>query len=117
MVVAIGVGREGVDTLLIASQVVLSIVLPFIIFPLMYLTSSKMVMSVRKTSPSSLEEHTADCPSPTTLIVDVEASGEEVVDYSNGKVTIFFGYFIWVVVIAANFYAIITLAMGEGGSS
>ena len=36
--------------MLIASQVVLSIVLPFIIFPLIWLTSSRTVMLVRMTA-------------------------------------------------------------------
>jgi len=48
MVVAIAVGRDGIDTLLVASQVVLSIVLPFVAFPLIWLTSSKSIMRVRK---------------------------------------------------------------------
>ena len=45
------VGRSGIDTMLIASQVVLSIVLPFIIFPLIWLTSSRTVMRVRASAP------------------------------------------------------------------
>lgn len=48
MVVAIAVGRDGINTLLVASQVVLSIVLPFVAFPLICLTSMKSVMRVRK---------------------------------------------------------------------
>ncbi|KAG6864708.1 hypothetical protein C0991_007747 [Blastosporella zonata] len=48
MVVAVAVGRTGIDTLLVASQVVLSIVLPFVTVPLVYLTSCKSVMTVRK---------------------------------------------------------------------
>ena len=48
LVVAAAVGRAGIDALLVASQVTLSIVLPFIVFPLLLLTSSKTVMSVKK---------------------------------------------------------------------
>ncbi|KAI8995398.1 natural resistance-associated macrophage protein [Trametes punicea] len=48
MVVAIAVGRRGIDTLLVASQVALAIVLPFVAGPLILLTSSKSVMSVRR---------------------------------------------------------------------
>lgn len=48
VVVAVSVGRNGIDNLLIISQVVLSVMLPFIVFPLIYLTSSKVVMRVRK---------------------------------------------------------------------
>ncbi|KAI0762678.1 natural resistance-associated macrophage protein [Fomes fomentarius] len=47
VVVAIAVGRPGIDTLLVASQVALAIVLPFVAAPLIWLTSSKAVMSVR----------------------------------------------------------------------
>ncbi|KAF8758971.1 Mn2 and Fe2 [Rhizoctonia solani] len=43
MVVAIAVGRQGIDALLVASQVALSIVLPFVIFPLVYLASSMLL--------------------------------------------------------------------------
>lgn len=46
MVVAVAVGRQGIDSLLVASQVALSIVLPFVIFPLVYLASSEVVMRV-----------------------------------------------------------------------
>jgi metal iron transporter len=52
--VAVAVGRDGIDNLLIISQIILSIVLPFVAFPLIYLTSSKVVMRVRKPSPSPL---------------------------------------------------------------
>lgn len=46
MIVAMAFGHAGLNTLLVASQVALSIVLPFVAFPLIYLTSSKTVMSV-----------------------------------------------------------------------
>ncbi|KAH7915118.1 natural resistance-associated macrophage protein-domain-containing protein [Hygrophoropsis aurantiaca] len=47
MIVAVAFGKAGINTLLVASQVALSVVLPFVAFPLIYLTSSKTVMSVR----------------------------------------------------------------------
>jgi metal iron transporter len=47
VIVAASVGRGGITTLLVASQVILSVVLPFIAFPLIYLTSSEKVMRVR----------------------------------------------------------------------
>lgn len=60
MIVAISSGGAGINALLIASQVVLSVVLPFVAFPLIYLTSSKMVMSVR--TPKVIQEKLADTP-------------------------------------------------------
>ncbi|KAI0322314.1 Nramp-domain-containing protein [Amylostereum chailletii] len=48
MAVAIAFGRDGIDTLLVVSQVILSIVLPVVVFPLVYFSSSPALMSVPK---------------------------------------------------------------------
>ncbi|EMD42264.1 hypothetical protein CERSUDRAFT_102620 [Gelatoporia subvermispora B] len=120
MVVAIALGRAGIATLLVASQVILSIVLPFIVFPLIYLTSSRSIMSVR-------ERHMNPAPSaspdvlPSTSNDPNGASGEltqtfdEVMNFANSKFTIWLGYAIWFAIVLANVYAIVTLAMGQGG--
>ncbi|KAM5539976.1 hypothetical protein V8D89_006479 [Ganoderma adspersum] len=111
LIVAAASGRAGIDTLLVASQVVLSIVLPFIVFPLVWFTSSKSIMSVKK----PLEG--ADSQDPSVGVVDA-ASAEaqfEMVDFSNGKILIGFSYAIWLVIVVANVYAIVGLAMGQGG--
>lgn len=148
VIVAAALGRAGVSTLLVISQVVLSIMLPFIVFPLLLLCSSKEVMSVKRTlghtlhqknmsqsSAGSLEapETWADIDvsnsqeSQVTLpdvagpgqnssggvrTVDVEA-GEEMVDYSIGIVSKVFGWLMWLLIVLANGYAIVTLALGE----
>lgn len=68
MIVAVASGGAGINALLIASQVVLSIVLPFVAFPLIYLTSSKTVMSVR--IPEVIQEKPIDTsPIPSTHAV------------------------------------------------
>lgn len=119
MAVAIAVGRNGVDTLLVASQVALSIVLPFIVFPLLYLTCSKSIMSVKKPiSPppppvSSTKSQEEALPATDDAAVeDIEAS-IELVNYSNGRVVTVLGWILWLVIVAANVYAIVTLALGE----
>ncbi|KAJ7070610.1 natural resistance-associated macrophage protein-domain-containing protein [Mycena amicta] len=97
MSVAIALGRRGIDGLLVASQVILAIVLPFIILPLVLLTSSKTVMRVRK---------------PDTLIANAgegEPTCEDVVDYSSGKISTLVGVAIWLVILTANVYVIATL--------
>ena len=133
MVVALAMGRSGIDQLLVASQVVLSIVLPFVIFPLMWLTTSKKIMSVKKSEPD-LPALTVDgLPSnpdmsPESKFTapkiknsterDVESSSSsatEMVDYSNGKIVAGIGYLIWAVVVVANMYVIVMLAMGKSG--
>ena len=90
MVVAVAVGQEGVDSLLVISQVILSIVLPFITLPLILLTSSKSVMQV----------------------VNDEADGRSVVDYSSSLWVTLTGLALWLVVLIANMYVIVTLAIG-----
>ncbi|KAJ7269293.1 natural resistance-associated macrophage protein-domain-containing protein [Mycena haematopus] len=95
--VAAAVGRPGINALLVASQVILAIVLPFITFPLIYLTSSKTVMRVRK---------------PDTLgstVDETEIFGDDTIDYSSGLVTTILGCAIWLVMLTANIYVIITL--------
>ena len=131
LVVAAGLGRNGIDTLLVASQVVLSVVLPFVVFPLLWLTSHKSIMSVKRPrartaslSPQMREApcgdgasvtETATTTPPTMDAADPEAQPEtETVDFSNGKIAIAVGSIIWIVIVLANVYAIVGLAMGEG---
>ncbi|TCD71138.1 hypothetical protein EIP91_012086 [Steccherinum ochraceum] len=130
MAVAVAVGRSGVDNLLVISQVVLSIVLPFIVFPLLWITCSKDVMRVKKIippverqdpsmplSPLPCQPPSSPPESPSIPNADPEAYGavptEVIVDYSNGKIATVVGWSIWLIVLLANGYAIITLAMGQ----
>ncbi|KAG6896240.1 hypothetical protein C0992_009537 [Termitomyces sp. T32_za158] len=116
MVVAIAVGRPGIDALLVISQVVLSIVLPFIMVPLIYCTSSKSVMSVRKTR----DDDPPSTPSDTALRVmspcQIEdAEPDEMVDFSSGWFATGIGAMICLIVAAANVYVITSLARGSHG--
>ncbi|KAI0050665.1 natural resistance-associated macrophage protein [Auriscalpium vulgare] len=130
MVVAIAVGRKGIDTLLVASQVILSIVLPVVIIPLVWLTSSKDVMAVRRTAvappPAELEEkpevqvregeavHEDEHEHVESAVPDDAASVmEENVDYSSGRFLTCLGYLICVLVVVANAYVIVELILGN----
>ncbi|KAK0454109.1 natural resistance-associated macrophage protein [Desarmillaria tabescens] len=86
LTVAVAIGRNGIDTLLVASQVVLSIVLPFIVFPLLWLTSNKRVMSAKNDDGGS-------------------------VNFSNSIPTTLLGAAIWLLVVAANIYVLVSLGM------
>ncbi|KAI0713126.1 natural resistance-associated macrophage protein-domain-containing protein [Cerioporus squamosus] len=124
LVVAAALGRAGIDTLLVASQVILSIVLPFIVFPLLWLTSSKSVMSVKKPlerstapAPASAPASSGDGASPASNdTADALALEEqtETVDFSIGRITTGVGYVIWLIIVMANVYAIVGLGLGEG---
>lgn len=142
MIVAISSGGSGINALLIASQVVLSIVLPFVAFPLIYLTSSKTVMAVK--TPKLMQEKLADgspIPShpvsdtlsiqeqsiPVTTCITVEQKLEcdldpikhtrecDIIDFSSGYLLTTFAYAIWVVIVVANIYAITMIGMGQTG--
>ncbi|KAG8746729.1 hypothetical protein FRC10_004033 [Ceratobasidium sp. 414] len=90
MVVAIAIGRQGIDALLVASQVALSIVLPFVIFPLVFLASSDVVMRVPKPEGGYMS-------------------------FKNNWLTMSLGYLIFIIVVVANSYVIVSLAMGKNG--
>ncbi|PCH34295.1 smf Mn2+ and Fe2+ transporter [Wolfiporia cocos MD-104 SS10] len=107
-IVAAALGRGGVSALLVISQVVLSIVLPFIVFPLIYITSSKRFMGVKRPRSQVSQAESSDA----NVTVDVEVAGETV-DFSNGRIMTVLGWIQWIVIVLANAYAIVTLAMGE----
>lgn len=124
VVVAVAVGREGINTLLVASQVALSVVLPFIAFPLIYLTSSEVVMQVRKPVQQLVETDGAsihqveETPNlgDKPLAEKVETSSvviHETIDFSNGRILSSIAYAIWCVVLVANVYAIVMLGKRE----
>lgn len=124
---AVSVGREGINTLLVASQVALSVVLPFIAFPLIYLTSSEVVMRVRKPPQPlvEIEEMSIQDESRESIEIAQEQESKamahkvetasvvihETIDYSNGRLLSAVSYAIWSVVLVANVYAIVMLAM------
>ena len=175
MLVAVIVGHPGIDTLLVISQVVLSIVLPFVMFPLIWLTSSSVVMRVPRprelvqevASPLSEEVKADDDEkieqqsvksspvvkelaesaaieseddvlhsneSEDAIVESAEKKGKrrvmevayvenvatplsvvdtttEYIDYSNGWPLTILSYAIWLVILVANGYLIVTLAI------
>jgi metal iron transporter len=110
MAVAVAVGPKGINTMLVASQVVLSVVLPFVVFPLVWLTSSRNVMRVRSpTSGTKAESQKKDVTEEQQTVAT-----NEYLDFSNGWVVAGIGYSICLVVLVANGYVLITLMLGMG---
>ena len=122
MAIAIGIGIPGVNALLVASQVVLSIVLPFVTLPLLYCTSNKAIMSVRKTRTEMTETLVTltamDVPpelqhQDASMVERAEVNADEMVDYSNNKVIVTIGVLSWLIIVAANIYVIVELGLGQ----
>ncbi|KAF9777444.1 hypothetical protein BJ322DRAFT_1179670 [Thelephora terrestris] len=119
-----------ITMLLVASQVVLSIVLPFVNVPLLWLTTSKKIMSVKKPesdlttltpagSPQvptcQSAKHRKPVSQPNTTSKASPDGPTEMVDYSNGKIVASIGYLVWAGIIVANVYVIVMLALGKSG--
>lgn len=119
-IVAAALGGKGLNTMLVASQVVLSVVLPTVIFPLVYLCSRKDIMTVL--GPEIESEQT---PSPTVVDnVNEERRGEgseerrESVErkeksYVSPKWVTVLGYLLTFVVLMANVYVFVQLGLGN----
>ncbi|KAJ3069875.1 hypothetical protein HDU98_007068 [Podochytrium sp. JEL0797] len=91
LVVTATQGDAGVDNLLVLSQVVLGVLLPFAVWPLVYFTSSRRVMTVQ--------------------YVDADATREEgaiAVQYSNSWLFATLVYLIAVAVTGLNIYLVIS---------
>lgn len=133
-VVLIG-GREGLSTVLNASQVVLSFVLPFICAPLIYFTSNREIMKVE-----IFEEVKTPTECHELAIVGGAAKGgishsnpsvesiSEVEQYtqeqsipnamrkyknmSNSKATTIIAVIIWIIITFLNFWLLVSMALG-----
>jgi metal iron transporter len=105
--VAAVVGNAGIGQLLVASQVVLSVVLPFMVLPLVWLTSNKSIMSVKKPVSTTV-------PVPANVRDSEQGEEVEIVDFSIGRVTTICGYLVWLTIVIANSYVLIMLCIGSG---
>ncbi|WBW74270.1 plasma membrane Nramp family manganese ion transmembrane transporter [Schizosaccharomyces osmophilus] len=96
LVVAAAVGQSGLNKVLNASQVCLSILLPILTFPLVMFTCSRKVMSIYS---EKVDEETGE------IIRDVH-------DLSLGWPMTIFTWLIWMFLTALNLLLIIWLGMG-----
>jgi metal iron transporter len=94
--------------MLVASQVVLSVVLPFIIFLLIPFTSFRTVIRLRATAPDVRAERKADVEEEQGVVED------QYLDFSDGWIVSGIGYVIGAVTMTANGYLFITPTPGDG---
>ncbi|KAL8279243.1 hypothetical protein RQP46_008280 [Phenoliferia psychrophenolica] len=88
LAVAISVGRDGLNNLLVGSQVALSIVLPFVIGP----TLAELNPFRKRVAPAGY------------------------VSFASISAVIWFSWAVWLLIIIANVFAIYDLAAGSGGA-
>lgn len=124
-------GREGLSTVLNASQVVLSFMLPFVSAPLIYFTSSKQIMKVQvfKDNEETIEMDEMDREGlqqrssnnldfvelnhlPNNLMMSPDGT-MMFKDMSNGKITAVLAVMVWVLITFLNFWLLLSMALGK----
>lgn len=89
LIISLSVGRDGLAQALNASQVVLSILLPFLTAPLIYFTCKKSIMRVKTGSEDS----------------------EEYLDMTNNWATTAIGVAVWLFISVLNVYMLVKLGL------
>lgn len=133
IIVVLKDGREGLSNVLNGSQVVLSMLLPFVSAPLIWLTCNPKIMRVRvglardahsRNDPSAIQLQNMDSDgasiesSSDSEPTELEA-GEDTEDgvvyknMANGKVTSIISVVIWAVISLLNFWLLANVAMGN----
>ncbi len=109
-------GESGLNDLLILSQIILSLQLPFAVWPLVYFTSKKEIMTITFSGIYSSEEN-RDCADVNPIIALEEPSSNnprvETVDYSNTWVMTFFSVLICLILTIFNLVFLIQVAIGK----
>lgn len=138
IIVVIKDGREGLSSVLNGSQVVLSMLLPFVSAPLIYLTCNKKIMRVRIGKSSDLsgdnssevelqnmsQNDEVDDLDPELDItggsghydeLPSESGGEQMIykDMSNGRVSSILSFIVWLFISILNFWLLASMAMGK----
>lgn len=114
LILVLVAGRNGLSGALNASQVILSLLLPFVSAPLIYFTSSKKIMKVSLNNNCYTDQQ--DSIAMTDMSNRDESEGghlEFFKDMSNSNITTFFAILIWLFITVLNFFLIISFAMGK----
>lgn len=97
LVISISIGREALSMALNASQVVLSILLPFLVAPLIYFTSKKSIMQVEVAASEEDEEN--------------GLANTKIVNFANNWIVTIMGICVWLFLSLLNVYAIVQLGI------
>ena len=99
VIIAASVGKSGLNDALTASQVVLSVILPFVTAPLIYFTCRSHIMTVM-TRPNDDGNGEVDGPS-------------EGVNMKNGWIVMIFAVLIWLVLVVMNVALLVLVGLGK----
>jgi metal iron transporter len=127
LAISLSIGKSGLSDALNGSQVVLSILLPFLTAPLIYFTCKKSIMKVEVMNTDALEmadmnEHNNDNDSPADdSPADDAPADDEIVqsdktylDMSNNWITTTIAALVWLFISVLNVYMIVKLGIDGG---
>ncbi|EEQ36215.1 hypothetical protein CLUG_00338 [Clavispora lusitaniae ATCC 42720] len=118
VLVILALGREGVSTIMNASQVVLSFILPIVSAPLIYFTSSKKFMTVYDVKPSTQNTEYTTLLQETTQEQNEFGSTERAtsdvsrITFENGSWLRGAAITTWVIITALNIYLVYLFSIG-----
>ncbi|QLL33444.1 hypothetical protein HG536_0E03550 [Torulaspora globosa] len=113
LILVLVAGRNGLSGALNASQVVLSLLLPFVSAPLLYFTSSSKIMSARITPDNDNYELQDLSEAEPQRPAEHEQEVVRYKDMSNGIVTKVLALLTWLVISGLNFYMLISFSSGQ----
>ncbi|KNC99702.1 metal ion (Mn2+/Fe2+) transporter (Nramp) family metal ion transporter [Spizellomyces punctatus DAOM BR117] len=113
MIVALVEGDRGVNDLLVFSQVVLSLQLPFAVWPLVYFTSSKRVMTLKFEGTGPAESSETDSLVDTRYGPKTVEEDASEVSYANGVTTTVLAVVVATLITMFNVILIVQVAMGK----
>ncbi|AMD22761.1 HHL009Wp [Eremothecium sinecaudum] len=115
MILVLVAGRTGLSAALNASQVVLSLLLPFVSAPLIYFTSKKDVMRVPLGNDCYHELPDDQIPLSNFNLEDGTDAPQvtEYKDISNNTVTTILAWLSWLLISGLNFYLLVSFASGN----
>lgn len=115
VIVILVLGREGVSTIMNASQVVLSFILPVVSAPLIWFTSSKKYMTVYDIALVSTGERSALLTNTGAVYGGAETSdltGVTKITFENGSWLRAAAILTWVIITALNVYLVYLFSVG-----
>lgn len=131
LILVLVAGRSGLSGALNASQVVLSLLLPFVSAPLLYFTSSKKIMRVqlnrtkelsRTTDKKPVADRTEDDETIELEEMGIGSSSQErslvspapeYKDMSNGMIVTVLAIIVWLIISGLNFYMLLGFTTGK----
>lgn len=111
LAISISLGKEALSKALNASQVVLSIVLPFLVAPLIYFTCSKKIMQTEVTVKDTDVCEDTNSDAATEL---ENGQSTKVVNMANNWVVTIISFIVWIFLSVLNVYAIVQLGITHG---